>query len=226
MKIYIKADIVSPLDEDLLSLRTLANDPNLSVRMMYRLADAEDTDVLGSLAGNPNCPEEILNDISKLPSTYIAGIISENPNAPDAALNNIVNNFKGDLDYRKHSWWSSLKLVAVHPNSSALVLENLYNSDAPDFVRAMILQNPNITSTLQQRILQDDLWDRTWKTDMESYFNRGYLLPHEGAYLARQVKKYNYLRTDEEIADYVCKVDSVFKSERDNILKALKESHV
>jgi hypothetical protein len=115
-------------------LRTLATDPSFSVRLR--------------VARNPHVPRDILTQLANDPHRQVRlAARYENSTSSEEVL------LRGIVEERDNPW--AKRKIARHPNLTQSTALAELASDEHYLVRMAVAENPNLTSNIRDRLLQD-----------------------------------------------------------------------
>ena len=135
-KNYIQSSVESINYSNSYDLEYLAENTS-SVRLLNKLANSDDVDVLSSVAFNPNTPPHILDKLAKCKYYMVVSEVASNPNTSTTTLEKLA----------KNSSILVLQGVAENPNCPIEVLKELCYHPA-DVVRNSIADNASTPTDL------------------------------------------------------------------------------
>ncbi len=113
--------VIESLDDNDKLLQRLAKNPNISGRILEKLAMFTNWDIRLALASNPNTPGRILEQLAKDNDEEIRWDVARNPNTPGRVLEELAQHLEVSDEV--------LLAVAMNPQTPRTVLEKLIQSE-------------------------------------------------------------------------------------------------
>ena len=129
-------------DEDLVA--DVAENPNISITLLGKLAAHKAEGVRGGVAENPSAPVDILEQLVRDKSVYVRVFVAENPNIPVALIEQLA----------KDSSMQVREVIAGRSELSKAILEGLVD-DSSRKIRVIIAGRKGLPTKVLEQLAQD-----------------------------------------------------------------------